>query len=227
MGRYTLKSEVPGLEPVIIEIKEANKQKAKVNLTTIDSLTLGSCPLAVLKKIDFDNAKLVSMGHFYISYISKQTEKRLRVLFNDAHGLKSIALEGNTEIRMDNRAFNEFIDKVFLPLTNDYKFMNFLRDNNFISLKIDEWLNNLHSKTFAQKFCIEKIKYYASSYKKFRAIVMAVELYRNPNYLIPDQVYEEERDPDLDGFYSLEEKKEYDKYMEELPDSYCAYEKRI
>lgn len=229
MGRYTLKSNVKGLEPIIINIPENKKIKEKVSLMAIDALTLGSTPIAVLKKLDFENAKVVSQGEFYISYISNNEEKQLNVLFNDAYNLKSIALEGNREISPNNQAFHQFIDKVFLPLTNDLKFMNFLRDNSFLSPKLNEWIGNLYSRRYGKDFCIQKIKQYAASYKKFRALVMAVELYKNPNYLETNQniYYEEERDPDLDGFYTQKEKNEYNEYMEKLPDSFASHEKHL
>lgn len=229
MGRYTLKLNVKGLEPIIISVPENKKMKEKVSLMAIDSLTLGANPMIVLKRLDFDNAKLVSQGEFYISYISNKEEKRLNVLFNDAHGLKSIAEEGNREINPNNKAFHEFIDKVFLPLTNDLKFTNFLRDNDFLSPKLNEWIANLYSNRYGKDFCIEKIKHYAASYKKFRALVMAVELYKNPKYLEANQddFMDEDRDPDLAGFYSEEEKKAYERYMENLPDGFNAHEKRL
>ena len=119
------------------------------------------------------------------------------------------------------------MDNVFLPLTNDLKFMNFLRDNNFLSPKLNEWIGNLYSKKYGKDFCVAKIKHYASSYKKFRALVMAVELYKNPKFLEPKQIYEEERDPDIDGFYSMEEQRDYNSYMENLPDDFVAHEKRM
>lgn len=229
MGRYTLKSDVKGLGQVIIRIPEEKKVKEKVSLMAIDSLTLDANPKVILKKLDFDDAKLIEQGTFYISYISKGEEKKLKVLFNDAHGLKSIALEGKREISPNNQAFHQFMDKVFLPLTNDLKFMNFLRDNGFLSQKLNEWIGNLYSNKYSKDFCTQKIKEYAASYKKFRALVMAVELYKKPNFLQPKQDYyiEEDRDPDLDGFYSSEEKKAYNNYMENLPDSFSAHEKHL
>jgi len=228
MGRYTLKSEVNGLKPTIIEVPENKKLKQKVSLMSIDSLTLGSTPFVVLKKLDFGNAKVISQGKFYISYISQKQEKQLNVLFNDAHGLKSIAEEGNREINPNNKAFHEFIDKVFLPLTNDLEFMRFARNNEFLTPKLNEWIGNLYSRRYGKDFCIQKIKEYAASYKKFRALVMAVELYRNPKYLEPNQnmYFDDDRDPDLDGFYSKEELKEQEKYLENLPDSFDVHRKR-
>ena len=229
MGRYTLKSDIKGLEPIVVSLPENGKIKEKVSLMTIDSLTLGSNPFVVLKKLDFDNAKLVSQGKFYISYISKKEEKRLNVLFNDAYGLKSIALEGNQEISPNNKVFHEFIDKVLLPLTNDLKFMNFARDNGFLSPKLNEWIGNLYSWKYGKDICIKKIKEYAASYKKFRALVMAVELYKNPKFLetVNTIYYDDERDPDLDGFYNEEEKRNYNEYMENLPDEILAHERKI
>lgn len=229
MGRYTLKSDVKGLGQVIIRVPEDKKIKEKVSLMAIDSLTLDTNPKVILKKLDFDDAKLVEQGTFYISYISNGQEKKLEVLFNDAHGLKSIALEGKREISHNNQVFNKFMDKVFLPLTNNLEFMNFLRDNGFLSPKLDEWIGNLYSNKYSKDFCVQKIKEYAASYKKFRALVMAVELYRKPDFLQAKQGYyiEEDRDPDLDGFYSKEEKEEYNNYMNNLPDDFFAHEKHL
>lgn len=220
MGRYTLKSDISKIGTVIIKVPENKKLKEKVSLMAIDSLTLGSNPIIVLKTLDFDEVKLVSTGKFYISYMSSKEEKKLNVLWNDAYGLKGIALEGNREISRENKAFNEFIDKVFLPLTNDIKFMIFVRDNGFLSPKLNEWIGNLYSNRYGKDFCKQKIKEYASSYKKFRALVMAVELYKNPEFLNPDPNFQyiEERDPDLDGFYSSEEISEHAIYMDSLPE---------
>lgn len=220
MGRYTLKSDVEKMGQVIIKVPEESKSKEKVSLMAIDALTLNSNPLVVLKTLDFDDAYLVSQGKFYISYMSSKEEKQLNVLWNDAHGLKSIAEEGQREISETNQVFHQFMDKIFLPMTNDFRFVDFLRDNGYLSPKLDEWLNHLYSNRYDKRFCVQKIKQYAASYKKFRALVMAVELYKNPDYLNfdPNIRYIEERDPDLDGFYSDEEKKEYMEYMENLPD---------
>ena len=219
MGRYTLKSDVEKMGQVIIKVPEDSKRKEKVSLMAIDALTLGSNPIVVLKTLDFDEASLVSQGKFYISYISSKEEKNLNVLWNDAHGLKSIAEEGKREISETNQVFHQFMDNVFLPLTNDLKFMCFLRDDNYLSPKLNEWINALYSNRYGKDFCVQKIKQYAASYKKFRALVMAVELYKNPDYLKfdPNMRYVEERDPDLDGFYSEEEKEEYRDYIENLP----------
>ena len=228
MGRYTLKSDIEGMGLVVIKVPENEKKKEKVSLMAIDAITLGSNPIVVLKTLDFDEAKLVSQGKFYISYISGKEEKQLNVLWNDAHGLKSIAEEGNRQISETNQVFHQFIDKVFLPLTNDWKFMNFVRDNGFLSPKLNEWIGNLYSNRYGKNFCIQKIKEYAASYKKFRALVMAVELYKNPNYLKfdPNIKYIEERDPDLDGFYSEEEKEEYREYMASLPEEQHPHEEK-
>ena len=226
MGRYTLKSDVSETKSVIIGVPEGAKLKEKVSLMAIDSLTIGSNPMVVLKLLDFDEAKQVSRGKFYISYMSSKEEKRLNVLWTDAYGLKSIAEEGNREISDTNQVFNQFMDKVFLPLTNDLKFMSFVRDNGYLSPKINEWIGNLYSNRYDKSFCKQKIKEYAASYKKFRALVMAVELYKNPDYLKfdPNIEYTEERDPDLDGFYSKKEMQEYQEYMANLPEGYYAHE---
>ena len=119
MGRYTLKSDVDKMGQITIKVPEESCLKEKVSLMAIDALTLGSNPLLVLKTLDFDEAYLVSQGKFYISYISSKLEKHLNVLWNDAHGLKSIAEEGRREISETNKVFHQFIDNVFLPLTND------------------------------------------------------------------------------------------------------------
>lgn len=229
MGRYTLKSEISGLKPTIIKVPENNKLKEKVSLMAIDALTLDSNPFIILKELDFENARLISQGKFYISYISNKEEKKLNVLFNDAYGLKSIAEEGNREISENNKAFHEFMDKVFIPLTNDLEFMKFARDNNFLSPKLNEWIGNLYSRRYGKDFSIQKIKEYAASYKKFRALVMAVELYKNPKFLEANQniPFEEERDPDLDGFYSEEELREQREYLDNLPDSFDVNTRRI
>ena len=230
MGRYTLKTDVQGLGKIIIKVPENQKKKEKVNLMSVDAMTLDSNPEFILKKLDFDDAEVIGQGKFYIAYVSNGSEKKLEVLFNDAHGLKGIALEGNREISSTNQAFHQFMDKVFLPLTNDLQFMNFIKDNEFLSPKLNEWIANLYSSRYSKSFCIQKIKEYAASYKKFRALVMAVELYKNPDFLVPKQKHfyiEEDRDPDLDGFYSAEEKREYDKYMENLPDEFSAHEKHL
>ena len=229
MGRYTLKSDVNGLGQVVIKVPENGSIKEKVSLMTIDSLTLDANPSIVVKKIDFDEAKLVLQGKFYISYISAKKEKKLNVLFNDAHGLKSIAMAGQNDISPNNRAFHQFMDKVFLPLTNDLKFMNFVRDNEFLSPKLNEWIGNLYSNKYGKDFCVQKIKEYASSYKKFRAVVMAVELYRNPDFLTAKQnyCYKEDRDPDFDGFSSEEEQKLFDEYMDSLPDTAHPHSKQL
>lgn len=220
MGRYTLKSDIGKIGTAIIKVPENDNLKEKTSLMAIDALTIDSEPMIILRELDFKDAKLVSTGKFYISYISSKQEKRLNVLWNDAHGLKSIALEGRREISPENKAFHQFIDKVFLPLTNDIKFMNFVRDNGFLSPKLNEWIGHLYSHRYNRDFCKEKIKEYASSYKKFRALVMAVEIYKNPEFLNlePKVQYIEERDPDLDGFYSEEEVSGYEDYMASLPD---------
>lgn len=220
MGRYTLKSDTGEMGQVVIKVPEDSKKKEKVSLMTIDALTLGSNPIIVLKNLDFDEAYKVSQGKFYISYISSKEEKKLNVLWNDAYGLKSIAEEGKREISETNQVFQQFMDKVFLPLTNDLKFMNFVRDNGYLSPKLNEWINALYSNRYDKSFCKQKIKQYAASYKKFRALVMAVELYKNPEFLKFNSNidYKEERDPDLDGFYSAEEKEEFREYMENLPE---------
>jgi len=221
MGRYTLKSDVDEMGQITIKVPEDSKKKEKVSLMAIDALTLDSNPFVVLKTLDFDEAYRVSQGKFYISYMSSKEEKKLNVLWNDAHGLKSIAEEGQREISETNQVFHQFIDNVFIPLTRDWKFMNFVRDNGFLSPKLNEWIGALYSNRYGKDFCIQKIKQYAASYKKFRALVMAVELYKNPDYLKfdPNIQYFEERDPDLDGFYSEEEKEQYREYMDNLPEA--------
>jgi len=228
MGRYTLKSNVEGMGQVIIKVPEEAKKQEKVSLMAIDVLTIGSNPMVVLKTLDFDEAELISKGKFYVSYMSSKEEKQLNVLWNDAHGLKSIAEEGQREISDSNQVFHKFMDNVFLPLTNDLKFMHFARANGYLSQKINEWISNLYSNKYDESFCNQKIKQYAASYKKFRALVIAVELYKNPEFLKfnPNIQYEEERDPDLDGFYSEEEKRAYREYLENLPEEISPCDNR-
>ena len=60
------------------------------------------------------------------------------------------------------------------------------------------------------------MKEYASSYAVFRKLVIALELFKNPNFLkqIPDS--EEERQEE---FFDAEEIRTYQKYMDNLPTS--------
>ena len=125
MGRYTLNVEALGIKKPIL-VKENGVMREKVSLTSIDALTLGSTPLAVLKELDFEHAKFYAQGDLYISYISNRRLRKMKVLYNDLYGLRSIALLGNNKIKLDNKEFNSFIDNVFIPMLKDFKFMQFL-----------------------------------------------------------------------------------------------------
>lgn len=215
MGRYTLNVEAFGLKSPVL-VREDGKPKEKVSLMTIDALTLGSNPLLVLKELDFENARFFSQGTMHISYISNKQLKKLQVLYYDRYGLKSIAQLGKSKIDIENKEFNYFIDNVFIPMVKDFRFLQFLRDNDFLSPKLDEYISYLYGKKYSKEFCISKIREYASSYIVFRKLVIALELFKNPNFLkqIPDS--EEERQEE---FFDAEEMRAYQKYMDNLQTS--------
>lgn len=222
MGRYTLNVEALGIKKPVL-VKENGVMREKVSLTSIDALTLGSTPLAVLKELDFEHAKFYSQGKLYISYISNRRLRKMKVLYNDLYGLRSIALLGNNKIELDNKEFNSFIDNVFIPMLKDFKFMQFLKDNNFLSPKLDEYIGYLYGRKYDEKYCIKKIKEHASSYSMFRKLVMAVGLFKKMDFN-KAQVTEEEREPDnYFGLYSPEELEEYQEYMDNLPDSFDVH----
>ena len=221
MGRYTLNIEAFGIKSPVL-VREDGKPKEKVSLMTIDALTLGSNPLFVLKELDFENARFFSQGTMHISYISNKQLKKLQVLYYDRYGLKSVAQLGKSKIDIENKEFNNFIDNVFIPMVKDFKFLQFLRDNDFLSPKLDEYIGYLYGKKYGDQFCISKIKEYASTYTMFRKLVVAIELFKNPSSLKQLPSFENEKQEE---FFDDREKKEYQEYMDNLPDSFDVYSK--
>ena len=235
MGRYTLNVNINGKGRYSIEVPENGTMKEKVDLSSVDAFTIGESPTYILKALGFESAKVIGKATFYISYIVKGKEKRLDAIFTDTNNLSQVARNNSTKISINNLVFNDFIEKVFIPLTKDYKFMQFLRDNNFLSSKLDEYISYLYGKRYAEDFCISKIKEYASSYKQFRELVIAVELYKNPKFFeINEEQLEESSNlsnqDELDsdkyfGLYSPEEIEKYQEYMDSLPDSFDVHAK--
>lgn len=242
MGRYTLKVTIDG-EDFTVKVPEGGILKDKVSLMAIDAFTIDSNPDFLIKEIDFDKAKLKGHTHFYISYKSDGKEKHLETIFEDAHGLKKHADKGIRQISKENHVFVDFISKTFLPLLSDRKFMRFLKENDLLTLKLEEWLDNyFYDDTYDCNFCYEKILEYASNYKQFRALVLGVELYKNNKDLTTKPVIEDEKkiseadlrpnykrfvlngitddqDPDaLFGLYTEEELEKFAKYLDSLPD---------
>lgn len=222
MGRYTLNVEAFGLKSPVL-VREDGKPKEKVSLMTIDALTLGSNPLFVLKELDFENARFFSQGTMYISYISNKQLKKLQVLYYDRYGLRSIAQLGKSKIDIESKEFNNFIDNVFIPMVKDFRFLQFLRDNDFLSPKLNEYIGYLYGTKYSEEFCVSKIKDYASSYIIFRKLVIAVELFKNPNCLKQTPSFEEENEPE--EFFDDREKEAYQEYMDNLPDSFDVHSK--
>lgn len=214
MGRYTLKVNLPEHGDFNIVIPERGVDKLKVDLMTIDSFTIDKNPNFILKHLDFDRALVSGQETFYISYISKGEEKRLSTIFKDAHGLKSISDKGERKINSENSGFCRFIDKVFLPMITDKKVYRFLKAHDLIGYKLDEWIYNYLHDYYKVDFCIEKIKEYLSEYKQFRALVLGVELYKDPKFLDPIKSSENsEEDIEYEVIENdLDEKPFYKKY---------------
>ena len=221
MARYTLNEEAFGIKSPVL-VREDGKQKEKVSLMTIDALTLGSNPLFILKELDFNDAKFFSKGTMHISYISNKQLKKLQVLYYDAYGLRSIALLGKSKIDIDNKEFNNFISNIFTPMLKDFKFVQFLRDNDFLSPKLDEYIGYLYGKKYSEQFCFSKIKEHSTSYTMFRKLVVATELFKNPSFLKRIPSFEDEKQEE---FFDDREKEEYQQYIDNLPDSFDVHSK--
>lgn len=207
MGRYTLKVNLPEYGDFNIVIPERGMDKLKVDLMTIDSYTINKNPNIILKHLDFDKALVSGQETFYISYMSNGQEKRLNTIFKDSHDLKSISDKGERKIDIGNSNFYRFINNVFLPMITNRKFYKFLKDKDLIGYKLDEWVYNYLNDYYKADFCIEKIKEYASEYKQFRALILGVELYKDPNFINPikPKTQSEDEKNDFESFEPIEE----------------------
>jgi len=240
MGRYTLKVKIEDLGTFSIKVPEieningnlrlAQEQKEKVSLMAIDAFTINKDPSLIIKDLNFDKAVLKGQVKFYISYLSNKQEKKLRTILNGPDELKNVALEGNRNISLDNKYFQNFVNKVFIPKLNNPNFVYFFKKNKLFKFKLDEWVDNYLNGDYDIEYCYKKIVEYASDYKQFRALVMGMELYyqsldknktvthERPNYEKFNSKDSVEEDPDrFFGLYSEDELRKYREELESLP----------
>lgn len=232
MGRYTLVMDTFEKQKIAISLKEGSKKKTKVSLKTIDDLTTQVPSASELAK-SLNIRKNVS--EFRVTYISNKMCLSLPVAYSDKKVLSRVKLQKGSNINVNNSVFQsimyEFLSRLDSREEKYKDFYRFAMESNLLNLKQKEYISRRIASGDYTSFCEQEIHKLSSPYRQFRNILFLMEeydmIYQNP---VKEEVAEEiddidkdYDDPDKEGFFSEEEKKAYQEYMDNLPDENYEY----
>ncbi len=223
MGRYTLSLQTYDNQIINLRFNQQGKFESKVSLRTIDSLT------TQFKDKESFIARLKQdyiIEDIKITYLANKIVKNTYVAFEDKKDLTKIAMIDKSNIDVNNSVFNGHMYD-FLDMLEDEKFFVFAINSDLLTYKQKEYIEVRIVDGNYDKFYEDKIKSYSSSYLQFRNIIFLMELYKIKKQLLKVEIPAVEDieyyDPDEDNLYSEEEKRQYQEYMDNLPDELPDY----
>lgn len=223
MGRYTLSIQTYDNQTINLRFNQQGKFESKVSLRTIDCLT------TQFKDKESFIARLKQdyiIEDINITYLANKIVKNTYVAFEDKKDLTKIAMIDKSNIDVNNSVFNSHMYD-FFNMLEDEKFFVFAINSDLLTYKQKEYIEVRIVDGNYDKFYEDKIKNYSSSYLQFRNILFLMELYKMkkqlPKVEIPAEEDTEYYDPDEDNLYSEEEKRQYQEYMDSLPDELPDY----
>lgn len=222
MGRYTLVMDTLDKQRVSINLSESGKTKSKVSLKTIDDLTTQTVsPEELAIKL---NVKGKASG-FKITYISNKVCLSLPIAYSDKRLLSRVKLQGGSNINVDNAVFRsvmyDFLRKLESKDSHNQDFYRFAMESSLLNSKQKEYILRRISSGDYTEFCESKIRAHSSTYRQFRNILFLMEQYDmryKPKEEVDLSYEEDDYDPDKEGFFTEEEKKAYQEYLDNLPD---------
>lgn len=222
MGRYTLTMETYDNQTVDVCLKEASKMTSKVSLKTIDKFTTDVANQQdLLKRLE---TKL-NVKNIDITYLYNKAIKTTPIAYGDKKDLTRLNMITDSVIDTNNSIFNHHMYKL-LELLEEKKFFSYAMCSDLLTLKQKEYIEMRIYYGVYTKFIEDKLKSHSSTYHQFRNILFLMEEYmllkQRQNITEAASVgdEEDERDPDEENLYSDEEKRQYQEYMENLPDEY-------
>lgn len=223
MGRYTLSLQTYDNQIINLRFNQQGKFESKVSLRTIDSLT------TQFKDKESFIARLKQdyiIEDIKITYLANKIVKNTYVAFEDKKDLTKIAMIDKSNIDVNNSVFNGHMYD-FLDMLEDEKFFVFAINSDLLTYKQKEYIEVRIVDGNYDKYYEDKIKSYSSSYLQFRNILFLMELYKIKKQLLKVEIPAVEDieyyDPDEDNLYSEEEKRQYQEYMDNLPDELPDY----
>ena len=223
MGRYTLSMLTYDNQTINLRFNQQGKFESKVSLRTIDSLTTHfkdkESLIARLKQ----NYIIEDIN---ITYLANRMMKSTYVAYEDKKDLVKLDMIDNSNIDINNSVFNGYMYD-FLHMLEDREFFLFAINSDLLTYKQKEYLELRIINGNYDKFYEDKIKSYSSSYLQFRNLLFLMEHYKIKKQLPEVQIQSEEEieyyDPDEDNLYSEDEKRQYQEYMDSLPDELPDY----
>lgn len=224
MGRYTLTMETYDNQTVNVCFNEADKMASKVSLKTIDKFTTDATNQKdLLERLETN----LNVKNINITYLYNKTIRTTPIAYGDKKDLTKLSMISDSTIDTSNSVFNRHMYK-FLEMLEERKFFCYAMSSNLLTHKQKEYIEMRIYYGVYTSFIEDKIKSHSGTYHQFRNILFLMEEYTllkqkkaAPNVsIICDE--EDERDPDEEHLFSEEEKREYQEYMDNLPDEfYC------
>ena len=232
MGRYTLVMDTYEKQKIAITLKEGSKRKSKVSLKTIDDLTTQTNSVEELaQKLNIKRG----VSNFRITYISNKMCLSLPVAYSDKKVLSRVRIQNGSNINVNNSVFRSIMYEFLSRLdSRDERYKDFYRfamESKLLNAKQKEYISRRIASGDYTSFCEEEIQKLSSPYRQFRNILFLMEeydmIYQNHEITSAKEEKEDEDiyedDPDKEGFFSEEEKRAYQEYMDNLPDENYEY----
>ena len=159
----------------------------------------------------------------------------LPVAYSDKKVLSRVKLQKGSSININNSVFQsvmyEFLSRLDSREEKYKDFYRFAMESNLLNLKQKEYISRRIANGDYTSFCEQEIHKLSSPYRQFRNILFLMEeydmIYQNPEKEEVeeeiDDIDKDYDDPDKEGFFSEEEKKAYQEYMDNLPEENYEY----
>jgi len=225
MGRYTLTMETYDNQTVNVCFKEASKMASKVSLKTIDKFTTEAANQNdLLKRLETN----LNVKNINITYLYNKDVKTTPIAYGDKKDLAKLSMITDSTIDTNNSVFNRYMYK-FLEMLEEKKFFSYAMSSDLLTLKQKEYIEMRIYYGEYTKFVEDKLKSHSSTYLQFRNILFLMEEYmllkqkQTVQNVTSPCDEEDERDPDEENLYSEEEKRQFQEYMDNLPDEVPDY----